>query len=299
MTSKSSYIISLFVVIYLFAGCGSQDPAGTVDNTAPKAPTNSEIEIVSLSGFLTEVLYTLGHGENIVGRDVTSTYPEAVNQIANLGHISQLNTEAILALAPDFIFLEEGQSSEAGNIEKLTNAGIKVVKVPTHFGFNNALTAANEISKHLEVKEETMGSLEEKITVDSLALINILESVSQTPSVLFVYARGTGRLMVGGKNTSVAAMIEKAGGKNAIQEFDNYRALTPESLIKASPDIILMFTSGLQSLDGKEGLKQISGMSQTPAYINGRIIAMDGHYLASFGPRSAAAANELALLMHN
>ena len=74
--------------------------------------------------------------------------------------------------------------------------------------------------------------------------------------------------------------------------------MTPESLVEANPDVILMFTSGLASLDGKEGLSQIPGINQTPAYQNDRIVAMDGHYLVSFSSRAGQAALELAQQIH-
>ena len=89
-------------------------------------------------------------------------------------------------------------------------------------------------------------------------------------------------------------MINRAGGELAISSFEDYENLTPESLVEASPEVILMFESGLASLDGKEGLSQIAGMEQVPAYKNDRIITMDGHYLSSFGPRAGKAAIELA-----
>jgi iron complex transport system substrate-binding protein len=60
-----------------------------------------------------------------------------------------------------------------------------------------------------------------------------------------------------------------------------------------------MFTSGLASLDGKDGLANIPGISQTPAFQHDQIIAMDGHYLLGFGPRAAKAVGELAGKLHN
>ena len=133
---------------------------------------------------------------------------------------------------------------------------------------------------------------------DSVQLSATLEGFTESPKVLFIYARGAGRLMVAGANTSAAAIIEKAGGQNAIRSFEGFKTMTPESLIEAVPDVILMFSSGLASLDGKEGLGQIPGISQTPAYKNNRIIAMDGHYLTAFGPRVGQAALELARGIH-
>lgn len=104
--------------------------------------------------------------------------------------------------------------------------------------------------------------------------------------------------MVGGTTTSANDMIEMVGGQNAITSFEDFAALTPEALLEAAPDVILMFESGLASLDGLEGLGQIPGMAEVPAYKNGRVITMDGHYLLGFGPRAAQAALELATQLH-
>ena len=60
-----------------------------------------------------------------------------------------------------------------------------------------------------------------------------------------------------------------------------------------------MFESGLKSLDGKAGLANVPGISQTPAFRNDRVVAMDGHYLLGFGPRAARAATELARVLHS
>lgn len=260
---------------------------------------SASLRIISLSGFLTEVLFDLGYGDRIVGRDVTSSYPPAAADIANLGHITQLNVEAILALSPDYVLVEESQLAQQNDVlQQIEGGGIKVIAVPTSPTLHNAVHAARALREHLDINETDIASLERQIASDSVRLVQQLPADTEQPKVLFIYARGTGRLMVGGRDTPAAAIIEKAGGQNAIQAFDGYRALTPEALLESAPDVILMFTSGLASLDGKEGLAQISGITQTPAYQNDRIVAMDGHYLTAFGPRAAKAAAELANKIH-
>src|SRR5690606_40248932 len=67
------------------------------------------LRVVTLSGFLTELVYALGHGDMIVGRDVTSTYPEEVADLPDMGHVSRLNAEGLIALAPDLVLVEERQ----------------------------------------------------------------------------------------------------------------------------------------------------------------------------------------------
>lgn len=293
--SLSALLLLPFVVSLMLVSC-----SGETASSAQEEKEEEELRIVSLSGFLTETLFDLGYGPNIIGRDVTSTFPsDKVSDIENLGHVSQLNTEAILGLNPSIIFLEEAQFNQAKNLPTLESAGIKIVKIPTSTSLNNALTAMAEIQKHIDVDPAVANQMKETIQKDSLELAALIKDTEEKPRVLFIYARGAGRLMAGGTNTPMEAMIEKAGGQNAIQSFENYKALSPEALVEAAPDVILMFTSGLASLDGKEGLAQITGIPQTTAYQNDRIIAMDGHYLSSFSSRAAKAAIELATQLQN
>ncbi len=105
---------------------------------------------------------------------------------------------------------------------------------------------------------------------------------------------GTGNLMVAGKNTSVDKMISLAGGINAFSDFEDYKPLTPEALVAANPDVIVMFESGLKSMGGLDGIMQVQGMAQINAGKNKKVIEMDGQYLAGFGPRVGKAIVELS-----
>lgn len=297
MNIFSKYIPS-FIALILAAAVGISCQNSDA-NTAEKNGTSTEEigeapRIISLSGFLTELLYTLEAGDDIVGVDVTSTYPQEVNQLEKLGHITQLNAEGILSLNPDIIFVQEDQIRQSEALAQLKNASIKIVPVPVSHTLNNSVQAARTIANHMDIDPQVLENLQAQITNDSLALQDYLKDKTTRPSVLFIYARGGGNLMVAGNNTNAQAIIEIAGGQNAITAFDQFRALTPEALVQASPDIILMFDSGLKILEGKEGLASIPGISQTAAYANDRIVSMNGHYLTSFGPRTGQAALELA-----
>ncbi|MFT4033908.1 MAG: ABC transporter substrate-binding protein, partial [Siphonobacter sp.] len=120
-----------------------------------------------------------------------------------------------------------------------------------------------------------------------------LKKVTRHPKVLFIYARGTGTMMVAGKGTSVKSIIELAGGENATNGFDNFKPLTPEALVVANPDYILLFNSGLESLGGMEGLLKVPGIAQTNAGKNRKVIEMEGEKLTGFGPRLGEAVLEL------
>jgi iron complex transport system substrate-binding protein len=110
-------------------GCQSSSSDSTTVNSEEAATSKEgkvlkDAKIISLSGFLSEVLYDLGLEEQIIARDVTTTYPESLAALPNLGHISQLNSEAILALQPDVVILEEAQLGQFKQYEQLQRSNI-------------------------------------------------------------------------------------------------------------------------------------------------------------------------------
>jgi iron complex transport system substrate-binding protein len=120
-----------------------------------------------------------------------------------------------------------------------------------------------------------------------------VKKLKSSPKVLFIYARGMGALSVAGNGTSVKSLIELAGAQNAVNDFENFKPLTPEALVAANPDYILLFDSGLESIDGTAGLLKIPGVAQTNAGKKKQFITMDGAMLTGFGPRVGSAVLEL------
>lgn len=280
--------ILLPIVLVIIGACRQGDAA----SSSPE--TEVDARIVSLSGFLTELLYYLDLEEQLVGRDVTSTYPEAASTLPNLGHVTQLNLEAVLQLAPDFILLEEQQLAGAADLSQLKQAGVQILVVPTSFTLGNAVQAARFLQQHLTFDPQKLDALQQDIERDSLALQQQLQNNNAVAQVVFIYARGANRLLVSGSNTAADAIIRLAGAENAIQDFEGFKALSAEGLVTSAPTDILLLSTGLESLNGREGLATITGIQQTPAFQQDRIHAMDGQYLLSFGPRVGRAALELS-----
>lgn len=272
----------------------------------PKS-TDSPVEkteparIISLHGSITEILFELGLGDQIVGLDVTSTFPADCEKLPKLGHVQQLNPEGIMALNPTIVFVEEAMI-ESQVLQTLAKSDIKIMPIKIGRDLSAPIEAAKQIVAALAIdKSSLINKLEEKIEANKKELENLKAAQVAEPKVLFIYARGAKTLMVSGKNTPIDAMIQLAGGQNAIREFEDFKPLTPEALLQATPDVILLFDSGLQSLadtehgvDALQGLLNIPGIATTPAAKSGRIISMDGQYLSGFGPRVGKAAIELA-----
>lgn len=246
--------------------------------------------IVSLNGAITEIICAFGNQNKIVGVDVTSTFPTDL-KAKDLGHVRSISIESLLSLKPTRIFATERDLSP-DLIGRLKATGMNVHIIKQVYSVEGTQKMIQEVATILKLKNSA--SLIQKID----ASLQKVKVTSQQPKILFVYARGAGTLMVAGKNTPIEAMMKLAGGKNAVQGFEDYKPLTPEALIAGNPDVILFFDKGLESLGGVEGALKIEGLKQTNAGKNKRIIAMDGALLSGFGPRLGDAVVELNQLIH-
>lgn len=239
--------------------------------------------IVSLNGAITETVYALGKGEQIVGRDVTSTFPE--NNVVDLGHVNQLSIEPILSTSPTLIlFSEKDINSELFN--QIDQSKINLENVEHNYSIEGAKYLIENIAEILDV--EDYKHLTEEIDSD----FKKIETLDKRPKVMFIYAREN-FLMVAGKNTAMQAMIELAGGEAAVTDFEGFKPLTPEALLNVNPDIIMFFDKGFEAFGGMNALLEFPGVIQTPAGQNKRVVTMDGGLMTNFGPRTGKAALEL------
>ena len=247
----------------------------------------SELRIVSLNGAVTEIVAALGHEKELVGVDVTSTYPKEVKNTAkDLGHVRSISIEGIMALKPTLIIgTDKDMSPEL--LEKIKKSGVKAELFNQEFTPEGTKRLIGDVAKVLDHKDFT--ALNAKIDAD----LKNVKPLTTVPKVLFIYARGANMMMVSGTGTPVDRIIQLAGAKNAITDFEDFKPLTPEALIKGNPDVILLFNTGLESLGGAEGVFKIPGVDKTNAGKKKMLIAMDGGLLSGFGPRLGEAAVQL------
>ncbi|MBB1149197.1 MULTISPECIES: ABC transporter substrate-binding protein [unclassified Myroides] len=266
--------------------CKNSKEEKAVETTNTEVTTSNE-RIVSLNGAITETLVDLGQRNNIVGIDVTSTYPTDMNTTATqLEHVNKINIEALLALKPTIVYIAKKDLNE--NLKKqLEDANIKIVVIDQVYSVEGTKALIKDIATSLNLTDYE--GLVAKIDQEQ-AQVKTLEN---KPKVLFIYARGAANLFVAGDKTPMQSIIELAGGQNAVTGFEDFKPLTPEALLNSNPDYILMFDTGLQSMGGVEGVLKIEGLDRTNAGKNKKIIAMDGLLLTGFTPRIGQAVTQL------
>lgn len=283
---KKINLILVLAAAIGFTACKKEVAAETTEITQQEV--KSDDKIVSLSGAISETIAALGHGSEIVGKDVTSTYPKDLTA-KDLGHVRSMTIEPIMSVSPTLVLASE-KDINPELLGKIKESGIKTELIHQEYSVEGAKNLIKNVAEILGNNDYQ--KLNDKIDED----IAKIQPFDKKPKVLFIYARGQ-MLMVAGKNTPMESLITIAGGENAVTEFEDFKPLTPESLIQGNPDVILMFESGLESAGGIDAVLKVPGVSQTNAGKNKKIISMDGGLISNFGPRTGVAALKLNKLL--
>lgn len=259
----------------------------------PAAAQEKPDGIVAIGGSVTEIIYALGASDRLIARDTTSSYPPEVTALPDVGYMRALSPEGVLSVDPALIIAEEG----AGPIETinvLEDANIPFVTVPDAYsvsGVSAKIIAVGDAigeKANAEVLADTLRRELDEITRASV------QSREDTPKrVLFILSTQGGRIMASGAGTAAAAMIEMAGGENAVSAFEGYKPLTDEAVIATAPDAILMMEREGDHDSTVEDLLKMPVIASTPAAKTRAVIRMDGLYLLGFGPRTASAVADL------
>lgn len=254
------------------------------------APTSEQHRrIISVGGAITETVFALGAGDEVVAVDTSSIYPAAVHALPKVGYQRTLSAEGILALSPDLLIVSE-EAGPPATLAQLENAGVKIVRMPNAKTIDEAADRILEVGKALDRPAQAIA---EKLRADAKAA-TARATASSGPTFALIYARGTGTLQVGGDDTAAVAMVTLAGGRNAITTISGFKPLSPEVLIAAAPEVLVIPERGLATIGGPAGLAASPGVSATPAGNARRFVAYDDLLLLGFGPRLPSAIDELA-----
>ena len=265
--------------------------------------------IVSTAPSITEILFLVGAGKNVVGVDKFSNYPPIVKELVKNGSIkvvggfSTLSIEAILMLKPDIVFMTTGVQERYA--KELAGMGITVFVLPTKSMadvFSDVLTVGlitGHFNKALKVVEE----MRNIITSTRLKVEEYLNKTGGKP--VKVYYEIYPDYWTVGRTSFINDIITLAGGVNIFEnETTSYFVASPEAVITANPDVILMnYNYGyFGSVD--DLIKRVTsreGWANITAIKDGRIYVFSGvaeDIMVRPGPRAALAVALMARVLY-
>ncbi len=266
--------VAVFAVLATTACAGTNTPRET-----------SGERIVTLTAGITEAVFALGAGDLVVARDISSTIDEAADlPIVTTAH--DINVEALLAVRPTLVLIDEDSGPQTA-LDQIESTGVRIELV------ENA-TKVDDIVPRLERVASILG-LEDRATRLSEAINSDLTRLEKDPAladvrVAFLYLRGpAGVYLIGGPGSGPDSIITATGAIDAGTSIGldlAFTPLTPEAMVEAAPDVLLVTTTGLTSVNGVDGLVELAGVAQTPAGKAKRVITVEDGLLFSFGPRT-------------
>lgn len=269
--------------------------------TKVKVTDASRILTIDIYGTLSATVFGLGLGGNVVGRDTSTSFPGASDLplVTQNGH--QLNAEAILELSPTVI-LTDTSVGPWDVILQMREIGIPVFVTDSHRDMDNVDDIIMQVAGALGVEEEgralasrVQGDIDAKIA--EIAAI-APEDKADRVRMMFLYVRGTaGIYYMFGEGSGADSLIQALGGVDVATEvgWKGMRPVNAEALVEMAPDLLIMMTKGLDSVDGVDGLLQrVPAVANTPAGINRRIVDMSDYVVLSFGPRTPDVLDALA-----
>ncbi len=238
--------------------------------------------LVAVGGDVTEIVYQLGHGAELVAVDSTSQYPAEATRLPQVGYLRQLSAEGIAALAPDRLLL----SAEAGppaSVAQLRRLGIDVRTIPAEKspqGLVDKVRAVAAAIGEVERGEQLASALQQRLGAPPTPHGN---------AVLLMDLGGKG-LQVAGSGTAGDAILTLAGLRNNATALQGYRPVSSESLALWQPDWLVTTDLSVRQLGGVRGLLARAGLPHFPPE---RVITVDTMLLLGFGPRLPEAVEQL------
>src|SRR5690606_35282442 len=90
-----------FLLSILWVACQQPKEKAEESEEAPN-------QYITAGGTITEIVVSLGFGEQIIATDITSTYPASMQDLPSIGYRNQIKAEGILSIGADVILAETG-----------------------------------------------------------------------------------------------------------------------------------------------------------------------------------------------
>jgi iron complex transport system substrate-binding protein len=262
------------------------------DQTGRRVSVPEHIErLVSLAPSITETLYALGLGDQLVGDTDYCEYPPEAKQKPHVGPILNPSLEKIVALKPDLVL----GSPEANRIEtadRLERLGIPLYGV-TARSVEETLDSIEDLGRVLGREAEAQRLV--------LSLRQRIEAVERRvagrtrPKVLFVVWYRP--LTTAGARSFIGDVVRRAGGTSVSEDLPGeWPRLSLEEALRRDPDVIL-FPRSESFAPALEEFQRLPGWREFRAVRNRRMYFVSDAIVRP-SPRLVDALEEVARALH-
>jgi ABC-type Fe3+-hydroxamate transport system substrate-binding protein len=252
--------------------------------------------IISVAPAITEILFALGAGDQVVGDTNYCNYPEAAKGKPRIGGFTTPNLEAILALRPDQVIMTKNRPDVA---QKLRQAGIDVLEVqPDNLaGIYDSIQRISEKIGEAGRGQALIQSIRKELQDSSTS-----RNAGPRPRVLFVVGRTPGTVLdltVAGRTSYLTELVALAGGENVFADASVlYPQVGMEEVIRRNPDVIIdMVDMGHLEMLSEAQKQTVQGPWNKYSFLravkNNRVFPVSADYFVTPGPRVVQAVRDI------
>ncbi|WP_083754959.1 ABC transporter substrate-binding protein [Methanococcoides burtonii] len=298
--SKITPII-LFISILLLmsnvqaaAGNTVEYPITITDSSGASVTIKNEPErIVCLMPSITEIVFTVGAGDKVVGGTEDDNYPPEAENLTKVGRYTTINYETVAGLEPDLILLDEANGEDT--IKRLEELNIQTLMInpKTMDEIIESILLVGTITNNEDNAQEIVDGMRQTIS-------NITDSTKgitdeERPRVLYIVWDDP--IYSAGKYTYPNDLITMAGGQNII-EANGWPTINLESVVSADPQIIICSGMGGLSYQIANNTRNNDALQTVSAIKNDRVYSIkDPNVIELSGPRIVEGLEVLHLYM--
>jgi len=263
-------------------------PVTITDDAARSVTIDAEPKrIVSLAPANTEIVYSLGILDRLVGVTTWDDYPAQVKDIAKVGDFTTPNIEAIAGARPDVILVTGGVQADV--LSKLEAVGAKVVVIDPQ-NLDGVYAAIGTVAK----VAGTMAKGADVVAGMKKDLADVTAKLAGAAPVRAFIEIGWNPLFTAGPGTLLDDLLARAGGANVVKE-KGYVGYSVEQLVTDQPDVYL---GTLSSIGDAATLAKRPGYSAIAAIKAGRVFSLNDNLVSRPGPRVVEGVREIAAALH-
>lgn len=245
------------------------------------------MRIISIGPGITELIFSLGISDKLVGRTDNCDYPAGAAEIESIGGLYTPDYEKIIELEPDLVFTSTNYDADSHKL--LTDLGIAVIYLYEDRSFEGVYTMLETIGAACNVRDRAESAiLEMQLVID-----DIKEKTQGLDPVRVYYVAGYGEGgdFTAGGDTYIHDLVTLAGAINVAADVSGW-SYSFESLLEADPDVIVVGNYAYDEFISMEPYKTLN------AVISGNVYAIDNNMLDRQTVRNAEAIKELAVLFY-
>ncbi len=266
--------------------------------SAPQAPKASTLRIASLVPALTEMIFAIGAGSQLVAVSSYDNYPPEVKALPRVGALLNPDYERILSLAPTLVITYGSQTDLEA---RFARAGIRSYSY-RHGGLDRVFKTLRDLG--MLTGHQTEADVAVRNLQTQLDAVRDRVRGRRRPNTLLVFERDPQALRqvyASAGSGFLHEILEIAGARNVFGDVSG-ESVQPstEALLARAPEVIIEVRAGKPPAAGVLLRERAAWapLASIPAVRNNRVHLLYGDYLVVPGTRLGRTADALARIVH-